>query len=386
MPTKNISLLFLCQTAFWTITIVGVTLASLIGLQLAPKESLATVPIAVLTIGNIVTTLPLSIIMQRYSRKLGFSLGAVFCIIGGFVACFSMVIQSFWLFCIANILLGIAQGSAMYYRLAATDGIAPQQHGKAIAWVMAGGILAALIAPSISLWSKDLLLPTLFAGAYLVVAGIGFILLALCLGLSNNQTASTTNKASGREITSIVRQPIFITAMLNIACGHGVMILIMVSTPLAIMACGYTISDSAHVIQWHVLGMFIPSFFSGKLIDHFGAENIGLLGVGVLLTANLIALSGISLPHFYISLALLGVGWNFIYTGGSTLLTQSHRAEERGKTQGVAELIASIVAAIAAFSSGVLLNTLGWNATNWITIPLLILTAVVTWRHKKGLA
>ena len=386
MPLKNISLLFLCQTAFWTITIVGVTLASLIGLQLAPKESLATLPIAVLTLGNIVTTLPLSIIMQRYSRKLGFSLGAVFCIAGGFIACYSIVIQHFWLFCIANILLGIAQGSAMYYRLAATDGVAPQQHGKAIAWVMAGGILAAIIAPSISLWSKDLLLPTLFAGAYAVVAGIGFILLALCLALSNtpNTTNSTATKTNGgRPIATIIRQPIFITAMLNIACGHGVMILIMVSTPLAIMACGYSISDSAHVIQWHVLGMFIPSFFSGKLIDRFGSENIGLLGVGVLLTANIIALSGISLPHFYISLALLGVGWNFIYTSGSTLLTQSHKSEERGKTQGVSELIASIVAAIAAFSSGLLLNTLGWDAINWIVIPLLLLTAIATWRHKK---
>jgi len=162
----------------------------------------------------------------------------------------------------------------MYYRLAATDGVAPKKHGKAIAWVMSGGIVAALIAPSISLWAKDLLLPTLFAGAYLIVAILGIIILALCLNLSMTNTSTPLDSTKGRTTSEIIRQPIFITSMLNTGCGHGVMILIMVSTPLAIKACGFTVSDSAYVIQWHVLGMFIPSFFSGKLIDRFGAENI----------------------------------------------------------------------------------------------------------------
>ena len=368
-------------------TIIGVTLSSLIGLQLAPQASLATVPITLLTIGNILTTLPLSMIMQRYGRKLGFSLGAIASVIGGSIACYGMIIQSFWLFCFANMLLGIAQGSAMYYRLAATDGVDPANQGKAIAWVMAGGIAAAIIAPSLSLWAKDLLLPTLFAGAYAVVAVLGVMTLLLCLNLKpTKNTTHDKNTASGRDTKIIIRQPIFITAIINVACSHGVMILIMVSTPLAINACGFSVDDSAHVIQWHVLGMFIPSFFSGRLVDRFGADTIALAGMAVLVIAIAIALSGITLPHFYGSLLLLGIGWNFMYTAGSALLTQSHNANERGKTQGIAELIISVVAAIAALGSGILLNIAGWSVVNLIAIPLLLITAVVTWRYKQKTA
>ena len=382
MPTRNITLLFLCQTSFWTMSIIGITLASLVGLQLAPKASLATLPIALLTVGNIATTLPLSIIMQRYGRKLGFSLGAIASIIGGLIACYGMIIQSFWLFCFANVLLGIAQGSAMYYRLAATDGVEPANHGKAIAWVMSGGIVAAIIAPSISLWAKDLLFPTLFAGAYAVATVISVFILFLSLNLHITAQTSKTKSKGGRKTRDIIRQPIFITAMLNTACGHGVMIFIMVSTPLAIKACGFDVSDAAHVIQWHVLGMFVPSFFSGKLIDRFGAENIALIGTGILFVASGIAISGITLPHFYSSLLLLGVGWNFMYSAGSTLLTKSHTPEERGKTQGTAEFITSIVAAIAAFGSGVVLTIYGWNIINTLAVVPLLFTALVTWQHK----
>ncbi|MGH1485392.1 MAG: MFS transporter [Cellvibrionaceae bacterium] len=381
MLKNKLPILFLCQILYWTTVIVGVSLASLVGSLLAKNIAFATLPLAILTLGNIVSTLPLSLIMQRFGRRMGFSLGATACVIGGVICCYGIFVNSFNLFCFGNFLLGIAQASALYYRLAATDDTIPEKRGRAIAWVMSGGIVAAIIAPTLAIWSKDLWIAHLFLGSYVLVSALGLLTLFLCLLLPNKitplQSTEKKTKENSRPLITLIRQPIFIAAISNTAISHAIMVLIMVSTPLAMLACNHSVSDATHVIQWHVLGMFIPSFFAGKLIDRYGASTISLWGVCILAISITIAISGITLWHFYSSLFLLGIGWNLMYTAGSTLTAASHRPEEKGRVQGMAELITSCLAAIAAFCSGALLHIFGWTEVNSGSLPLLIIAAII---------
>ena len=380
----QIIILFLCQALFWCSVIVGVALSSLVGAQIAPSIALATLPLATLTLGNIVSTYPLSQLMQRYGRKIGFMMGAAASILGGYIACYAIHTQNFWLFCFANALLGIAQASALYYRLAATDSVDAQSRGKAISWVMSGGILAALVAPSLAVWSKDIMLPHVFAGSYALVGVIGFLTLVLCFRLKNQTNTANDNTAAGRPLIEIIKQPTFIVAISNAGISHGVMVLIMVATPLAMMSCGYGVSDSAHVIQWHVLGMFLPSFFSGKLVDKLGAPITSFMGISLLIVSSIIATADIQLINFYVALFLLGTGWNLMYTAGTSLIAASHTASERGKVQGAAELIISILAALAAFGSGALLHQFNWTVVNIGSLPLLITAAAITTWYLKN--
>jgi MFS family permease len=391
MLNSTLRLLFLCQILYWSTVIVGVAIASIIGAYLTPNPAFATFPLALLTVGNILTTLPLSLIMQRLGRRFGFSIGAAATIIGGLVCCWAIFEGNFWLFCLGNMLLGIAQASALYYRLAAADNTKTQHRGQAIALVMSGGIVAALIAPTLAIWSKDFLLPQLYAGSYSLISIFGLLTLILCLYLpkhseeslqkahrNTQQVSPDIGGQSARPIRLIVRQPIFIMAISSTAIGHAVMVLIMISTPLAMLACNHQVEDATYAIQWHVLGMFIPSFFAGRLIDRFGANTISLIGMSILIVSILISISGVTLLHFFSGLFLLGIGWNLMYTAGSTMIATSHRTCEKGKVQGLGELIVSVLAAVAAFSSGVLLNQFGWSEVNLGSLPLLVVAAITT--------
>lgn len=372
MPKRRLGILFLCQAFYWSTVIVGVAFSGLVGLQLASHQALATVPMATLTIGNIVATVPLSLFMQRYGRRSGFFIGASAMVAGGILCAYAIVEASFWWFCLGNILLGVAQASAFYYRLAAADNISLSQRGRALAWVLSGGVIAALLAPAVGLASKDIFLPYEYAGAFAVVALLGLLTaLVLCFFPNDHVVESAANNT--RHLKQIVLNPTFLVAILNTAISNSVMILIMVATPLAILACGYSVSDSTSVIQWHVLGMFLPAFFSGQLIDRFGIKHVAVAGFLLLICSGLISVSGVQLSHFYSALFLLGVGWNFLYLAGSTLMSASHRPEERGKVQGFAELAVAIVSAFAAFGSGVLLSLWGWAVINAVVVGLLLM-------------
>lgn len=383
-PSKRLFLLFLCQAFFWSIVIVGVAFSGLIGLQLAPYQTMATVPMATLTIGNIMATLPLSIFMQRYGRKAGFMLGAIAMIVGGLLSIYAIKESQFLWFCLGNIFLGFGQASAFYYRFAAADNLAFEKRGRALAWVLAGGIVAALIAPSLGIATKDLFLPYEYVGAFMVVTILGGLTFIAMWFFPQEDLPKAQQIASGRTTSEIIRQPVFLLSILNTATANSVMILIMVATPLAILACGFSVADSTSVIQWHVLGMFLPAFFSGQLIDKLGVKKVALVGCGLLIVSGVIAIAGIELVNFYSALFLLGVGWNFLYLSGSTLLTAAHTPEERGRIQGLAEISVAILAAFAAFGSGVLLNLWGWTAINSVVVGLLIVTFIVNYalRHK----
>ncbi len=376
---RNVLLLAACQALFWGALMIGITMSGLVGQILAEHKALATLPAGILALTTIFVTRPASIFMQRFGRRAGFTLGALAGLAGGLVCAGGIFIGDFIVFCLGNAILGAYQAIGQYYRLAATDAVAPERRGRAVSSVMAGGIVAALLAPELSLWSKDLFAPVLFAGSFLAVAALSLAATALIAGLAEQKPVGAAETGEGgRPLGEIVRQPIFIVAIANAGIAHGVMILMMLATPLAMVACSYPVADAARVIQWHVLGMFLPSFFSGRLIDRFGAANMGIAGAAILGASAAVAASGIAFLNFGIALALLGVGWNFMYVAGTTLITAAHRPEERGRVQGAAEMSIAGIAAAASFASAGLLNGLGWSAVNIGAAPMLIAAAGLT--------
>jgi len=392
-PTRRVVLLSLCQALLWSAIITGISFTGLVGQALAPDAALATLPIALLAVGMAVVSGPASLFMARYGRRAGFLVGAVAGSIGWLVSCAAVFVESFWLLCIGHLILGLYQSFGQYYRLAATDGTSPAQRGRAVSLVLAGAIVAAVVAPWIAGWSKDLFAPVLFAGAYLVVAFLaaGATLPLLLLPDTGDAAGSrvtatpaghpTTTKATPpaiRPLGDILRQPAFLAAVANNAVGFGVMTLVMVATPLSMVACGFTGAESSTVIGYHVLGMFVPALFSGMLVDRFGAPTIGLAGNVILAASVLLAASSLDYVAFAASTVLLGVGWNFMIVAGTTLLTTVHTDAERGKVQGIGEMTVGAVSATASLGSGGLLAWFDWTGVNLGALPLLAVAGAIT--------
>ena len=375
---RNVWLLAACQALFWSSLMIGITMSALVGQMLAEHKALATLPAGLLALATIFVARPASVLMQRFGRRAGFLLGAVAGVAGGIICVAGIFAGSFVIFCLGNIVLGAYQAIGQFYRLAATDTVAPERHGRAVSTVMAGGVIAALAAPTLSVWSKDLFAPVLFAGSFLALAALSLMSTALIAFLTEQKTSGQEQSTQGRPLAEIMRQPIFISAIANAGIAHGVMILMMLATPLAMVACGFAVKDAAWVIQWHVLGMFLPSFFSGRLVDRFGAPAVGLAGAAVLGVSAAVAAAGIGFANFGIALALLGVGWNFMYVAGTAMIAASHRPEERGRVQGAAEMAIAGIATLASFASAGLLNGLGWAAVNIGAAPMLITAAGLT--------
>jgi predicted MFS family arabinose efflux permease len=299
-------------------------------------------------------------------------------LVGGAVSAAGIFANDFVIFCLGNAILGVYQAIGQFYRLAATDAVPAEHHGRAVSTVMCGAILAALLAPTLSVWSKDLFSPVLFAGSFAALSALSLLSVAFIALLRETDVARKQHGDGGRPLSEIIRQPIFIVAIANAGIAQGVMVLIMLATPLAMVACNFPVSDAATVIQWHVLGMFLPSFFSGRLADRFGAPNLALAGAAILAASAAVAASGIEFFNFGVALALLGLGWNFMYVAGTIMITASHLPEERGRVQGAAEMAIAITATTASFASGALLHGLGWNAVNIGAAPLLIAAAGLT--------
>ena len=376
---RNVLLLSACQALFWGALMIGITMSGLAGQMLADHKALATLPAGIMALTTIFVTSPASRLMQRQGRRAGFLLGVAAGVIGGLVSGVAIFVGDFLLFCLGNAILGAYAAIGQYYRLAATDALPPERHGRAVSTVMVGAILAALFAPTLSVWSKDLFAPVLFAGSFLAVSALSLAAVGLIVLLADKTPkAAKTNSEGGRPMGEILRQPIFVVALANASIAHGVMILVMLSTPLAMVACGFAVGEAATVIQWHVLGMFLPSFFSGRLIDRFGAAPVGITGAGILALSAAVAAAGIEFLNFGVALALLGIGWNFMYVAGTTLITASHLPEERGRVQGAAEMAIAGTAAVMSFASAGLLNGLGWAAVNLGALPLLAIAAGLT--------
>jgi predicted MFS family arabinose efflux permease len=303
--------------------------------------------------------------------------GAAFGIAGGGVAAAGVVLGSFAVFCAGIACIGVYQASAGYYRYAALEAVEASQKGRAAACVVGGGIGAALLAPSIALWSRDAL-ATPFAGAYLAIAALAAIGL---LVMSRLREGAVPQPAGGgwSTLPALLRRPALRAAVCMTAIGHGLMVLAMNATPLAMEICGLSLASAAQVIQWHVIGMFLPAFFAGGLVDRWGSRRVAALGAACIALSACVALGGSTFAPFFASSFLLGVGWNLMIIAGTTLLGESHAPQERGQAQALMELTNSSTATLMSFASGALLNGLGWPAINLAMLPLLAVAAGLLW-------
>lgn len=383
---RNARLLAVCQALYICAISIDLTLTGLTGYELAPDKSLATLPFAMITVSGAVVSYFAAFLLQRLGRRLGFTLGALIGAAGGGVSVWAVMEGRFWLFCAGTAGVGVYQAFALYYRLAAADAVEPEGKGRAISTVLAGGVLAAILGPALAAWSKDLIPSALFAGAYLMVALLGLVAAGLLWAFYRDADpipssgGPAVDEASPRPLGVIVRQPVFVASMANNVIGSVTMLFVMTAAPLAAVSCHHSINDGASIIQWHLVGMYAPSLVTGWLIRRFGLLNLLLAG-GVLNGACVVAaVSSTSLPAFYVALFALGVGWNFMFVGGSTLQAQSYRPSERAKTQGVSEFLRYATTAGATLAAGPVLQRYGWSTVNLVILPLLfVATAMTLW-------
>lgn len=379
----NVFLLSTAQGLYLVSAVTGITFAGLVGQMLADNKLLATLPLALLTVGTALSTVPMSLLMRRIGRRAGFLIGALSGASSGAFAAYAILQSSFEMFCAAMVFMGVYQACSQYYRFAAVESAPRDYVSRAVSFVLLGGVISALIGPTLAVSSRDLLAPVPFAGAFAVAACVSVLALIPLAFLKIPRPAEEPSAAGARPLKVIMRQPAFVAAVCNAATSYGLMILVMTTTPLAMTACNFPIADTGSVIQWHVLAMFVPSFFSGPLIHRFGVLPILYTGMALFALSAVFAVSGIELLNFGGALILLGVAWNFLFVGGTTLLTEAYKPNEKAKTQGVNEFIVFGSAAIGSFSSGGLFNTSGWNAVNYGMAPFLVVTLVATiWYHR----
>lgn len=387
---RDALILSACNALFWSGLMISITLSGLIGQALAPSPALATLPAGLLTVATTLLAGPVSMLMQRAGRRAGFALGAAAGALGGCVCAGGILAGSFLVFCAGNLVLGASMAASQYYRFAAVDRVAPERRGRATSVVLAGGVVAALVAPTLALWTKDLLASAVYAGSFLGLAALNLaILLPVSLlpgraGPGAGPGVGPGAAAAGRPLgaAEILRRPAFRVALANAAVGHTVMILIMHATSLAMVAHHHhPVEDAAGVIRWHVLGMFLPAFFAGRLVDRLGAGRVATAGALVLAASVAASASGPSLAQFQVGLALLGVGWNLMYVSGTVMLAQAHAPEERGRVQGLFETLVVGSAALGSFASAGLLSAIGWRAVNLGALPLLLGAVALTALH-----
>ncbi|OHC64102.1 MAG: hypothetical protein A3H93_02345 [Rhodocyclales bacterium RIFCSPLOWO2_02_FULL_63_24] len=382
---RNIALLAAAQALLLTNGIMLVAINGLLGLQLAADKRLATLPITTYVIGGALATLPAAFFMKRHGRRAGFMLGAGLGILGALISAFAVSIGSFWLLCLGTVFAGVYNAFGQQYRFAAADAAPLDWKGKAISLTLAGGILGGVIGPEVGKLTRTLLEPTYLA-SYGALIGFATLSLLIASRLDIPPLSVAEQRAVGRPLSRIARQPAFIVAVLAAACGYGVMNLLMTATPLAMDICGLPFANTAFVLQWHVIAMFAPSFFTGDLIKRFGVLNILLVGAGLMFVCIGIALSGVTLMHFWWALVLLGVGWNFLFIGGTTLLTETYRPEEKAKVQGTNDFVVLGVQGLTSLSSGVLISSEGWASLNTYALPIVAMTTLASmllWLRRK---
>jgi len=349
---------------------------SIIGATLAPSVSLATVPISMYVVGLAAGTLPTGAISRAYGRRTAFILGTGCGVLTGLIGSIAILHGSFWLFCCATFLGGLYGAVSQSYRFAAADGASHAYRPKAVSWVMAGGVFAGVLGPQLVQWTMDIWPPYLFAFSFAVQAAVALVAMAILSGVDAPKPAPSDLHA-GRPLLEIARQPRFIAAALCGVIAYPIMNLVMTSAPLAMKLCGLSLSDSNFAIQWHIVAMYGPSFFTGALIARFGAPAIVALGLSLEALGATIGLSGITAPHFWMTLVVLGVGWNFGFIGASALVLETHLPAERNKVQAFNDFLVFGTMALGSFSSGQILANYGWSAVNMVVYPPVLLGLAV---------
>jgi MFS family permease len=381
---RNIFLLACCQALLLTNASGLISMNGLVGYSLVETKTLATLGATTYVLGSALSTMPMSLWMARVGRRRGFMAGALINIGGCGLAVIALWIASFPLYCIATAVVGIYNAVGLQYRFAAAEVAAPADKARAISLVLAGGIFGGFLGPAITRWGRDLFTAP-FLGSFMLLAAVALVALAVQWHVHVPKPAAAERAGGGRPLRAIVRQPVFVVAALSAGLGYGLMNLLMTATPLAMDFCSLPYSQAALVISWHVVGMYGPGFVTGSLINRLGVLNVILAGVLVMAGGATVALTGNDLPHFLTALVLIGVGWNFMYTGGTALLTESYSPAEKARTQGANDFIVFSVMGISSFSSGALVSAAGWEIMNWGAFPFLALVAVVVvWyaRHR----
>jgi len=374
---RNVAVLVFAHAVLGSQLAMNIIVAGLAGARLAERPALATLPISILILGSLFTAPALSLFMGRYGRRAGFLVGALAGGSGGAVCTYALFVGSFAWFLVGSVLLGVYQAAQGFFRFAAADTASEAFKPKAISWVFAGGLLSALIGPEIVRATSTAFVDVPYVGAYLavivlnVIGGLGLWFLDI-----PRPPRVAGARDSGRPLALIVRQPVFIIAVLCGMVGFASMSLVMTSTPLAMVGHGFTAQHAADVVRWHIVAMFAPSFFTGAVIVRFGRLPVIAVGMLLLGICGVIALAGVDLHHFYVALIALGIGWNFAFIGATSLLGTTHTPAEQAKVQGLNDFLVLGLVAVGSFGSGALLDSWGWSAVQYAMAPALLVALV----------
>jgi MFS family permease len=389
LARRNAIVLAVAQALAGGNNTVIVASASILGSMLAPDKGLATLPITCMVLGMWFGTLPVGALSRRYGRRFALQCGSAFGALSGLISCTASIQGNFWLLLLGTFCGGLYAAAHMSYRYAAADTASEGYRAKVVSWVLAGGVFAAILGPQIVIFTKDLLPPHLFAASYLGQSACA-VLAAIVLQFVKMPRIAAKAVVVARPLGSIVLTPRFVVAA---ACGmasYATMNTVMTSAPLAMVGCGHSVTDATLGIQWHVLAMYAPSFVTGSLIMRFGVGRITSIGLALIGMTAVVDLSGTTVAHFWTALVLLGLGWNFAFIGATTMVTQCHRAEERNKVQAFNDFLIFGTMAVSSFSSGQLLENLGWGAVNGVVLPTVVVAgALLAWlklRDRASLA
>jgi MFS family permease len=380
---RDIALLACCQALLLVNNSGLIAMNGLVGYSLVADKTFATLGATSYVVGSALAAMPAALWMARVGRRLGFMTGALIAIVGSATCALALWKASFPLYCFGTAIIGVYTAFGLQYRFAAAEVATPAFKARAISLVLAGGIAGGFLGPAASLWAKDLL-PVPFLGSFLVLCAIALV--ALAVQSQVRVPAPAAEKAGrGRPLPVIARQSVFIVAVVAAALGYGIMNLLMQATPLAMSFCGHPFSAAAFVIEWHVVGMYAPGFFTGSLIRRFGSLPVIVAGTVLMASSVAVAVSGIGVLQFWGALVLLGAGWNFMYTGGTTLLTDAYTPAEKAKTQGINDAIVFTVMVFSSFSSGALVSAAGWERMNLGTLPFIAVVAgAALWLARLG--
>ena len=376
---RNLGLLALCQGLFLTNNVTFIAINGLVGLALAPLGWMATLPVMAYVVGGALSTGVVARTQQRFGRKAAFQAGLLVALLSALLCAYAAFSRNFWLLCLATLVAGYYNANANLYRFAAAELAGRSAPEQAVSWVMAGGLLGAVVGPNLAARTRTLF-DVPFAGAYIALAVVALLGMAALSWIEFPPPSEHKATHGGRPLGQIMRQPVFAVAALASALSYGVMNLLMAATPIAMQQCALPFADAALVLQWHVIGMFAPGFFTGTLIKRFGTLPVMATGIVLNLGCIAVALTGVELHQFLVALFLLGVGWNFLFTGATTLSLSAYRPEERDVAQGALNFFVFATLALSSFSSGVLVTTQGWQLLNYGSLlPIGLTAAALAW-------
>lgn len=380
LARRNAFVLAVTQALAGANAAVILATGGIVGAMLAPDRSLATLPVTAYVIGLWFATLPMGLLAREFGRRTAFQLGTVAGVLTGLLCCLGVVLGSFAVFCAGAFCSGLYAAGHQGYRFAAADTASEKFRPKAISWVLIGGVFAGVVGPQLVILTKDLWQPFLFAASFLAQAAVAVLAALVLVLLRIPRTPKPVGGDGGRTLTEILRQPRFFVA---VACGiasYAMMNMVMTAAPLAMVECNHSVTDATLGLQWHVIGMYAPSFVTGSLIARYGAERVIAGGFALILASAAVSIAGITVWHFWIGLVLLGVGWNFGFIGATAMVTECHRPHERNRVQSFNDFLVFGSMAVGSFASGNILVWFGWAAVNEVVFPVVMAAgALLLW-------